>query len=228
MKKDFHLNNFITITIDGESACGKNSLGLKLSKSYNLKYIDSGSIVRLFSYLTLQNQDLNYSEIVNWQAYDYIDDDTIFYEKSNIAPIIKSEKVASLASKLGKNKIYADYFIEIQRKIKIETEKKQEYEGVVFSGRNGGYLVFPHAELKFFLTATPEVRTLRRLQELKKFNVHESFNSIYSSIINRDMEDKAREYAALKPSEDSIIIDTTHLSLDDVFTIVKNELESLQ
>ena len=99
-------------------------------------------------------------------------------------------------------------------------------KGIIMDGRDIGTVVFPSAECKFFLTASPEIRAKRRYNEQLKFGIKNSYNEVLQNIINRDYMDTSREVNPLKKAKDAITIEVSDLSLDEVFQLLKTEIVS--
>jgi len=211
-------NKFITITIDGHSACGKNSVGFSICKQNNFFYLDSGLLFRLFS--AVFDPDVRIENTIEWDKYLYIDDQNIFYKNTNMASLLKSEETAAQASKLGAIPEISTYMLQVQRDILQKIRSNTEYLGIIITGRNGGTFVFPEADIKFFFTATPEIRAYRRFNEVCKERPDITLENIYNEIVNRDKNDANRIFAKLESHPEAIIIDTSTIDKIKIFEMV--------
>lgn len=206
------------ITIDGQTACGKNTVGTRIAGKFGFAYIDSGLIVRTLSCFYDEMKHL--PDMVDWDRYKYINEDEIYYCDQNISHKVKSEETAQIASRLGKKDDVADYIMLVLRKIASKSEG--QYAGIVFTGRVGGSVIFPEAHLQFFLTASAEVRAQRRYSELSLRDTTLEYNTIFRQVVARDEGGQNSSHTMLRPSSRAIIIDTTPLTADEVFEKINN------
>ena len=210
------MNNRLVITIDGPSAAGKGSLARNLALFLDFSILDSGALYRAFAYF--HNQGLNNEEIEsNIEKLLFIpekDDTKIFYEDTDITYSIRNEEIAKAASKLSALSDTRKSLIDIQRNF-------MPSNNLVADGRDMGTVVFPEAELKIFLVASAEVRAKRRYLELQNRGQEVNMRDLIADIEARDMMDKSRTLSPLIPAEESIIIDSSTMSLDEVLSFTK-------
>ena len=210
------MNNRLVITIDGPSAAGKGSLARNLALFLDFSILDSGALYRAFAYF--HNQGLNNKEIESSiEKLMFIpekDDTKIFYEDTDITSSIRNEEIAKAASKLSALSDTRKSLIDIQRNF-------MPSNNLVADGRDMGTVVFPEAELKIFLVASAEVRAKRRYLELQNRGQEVNMRDLIADIEARDMMDKSRTLSPLIPAEDSIIIDSSTMSLDEVLSFTK-------
>ena len=210
------MNNRLVITIDGPSAAGKGSLARNLALFLDFSILDSGALYRAFAYF--HNQGLNNKEIEsNIEKLIFIpekDDTKIFYEDTDITSSIRNEEIAKAASKLSALSDTRKSLIDIQRNF-------MPSNNLVADGRDMGTVVFPEAELKIFLVASAEVRAKRRYLELQNRGQEVNMRDLIADIEARDMMDKSRTLSPLIPAEESIIIDSSTMSLDEVLSFTK-------
>ena len=206
------------ITIDGPSASGKGALALRIANIFGFKILDSGALYRLYAYFS----KMNYSpdEIINQIKMKVIfnnnkDGLSIIYKEDDISSELRSEAIAKLASEYSAKKEVRDTLFNIQRNF---------YDGdiLVADGRDMGTVVFKDAKLKIFLTASPEERAKRRYLELQNRGQEVNMPALIADIKKRDFKDSSREISPLIPAEDSISIDSSKMSLDDVFSFTEN------
>ena len=206
------------ITIDGPSASGKGALALRIANIFGFKILDSGALYRLYAYFS----KMNYSpdEIINQIKMKVIfnnnkDGLSIIYKEDDISSELRSEAIAKLASEYSAKKEVRDTLFNIQSNF---------YDGdiLVVDGRDMGTVVFKDAKLKIFLTASPEERAKRRYLELQNRGQEVNMPALIADIKKRDFKDSSREISPLIPAEDSISIDSSKMSLDDVFSFTEN------
>ena len=210
------MNNRLVITIDGPSAAGKGSLARNLALFLDFSILDSGALYRAFAYF--HNQGLNNKEIESSiEKLIFIpekDDIKIFYEDTDITSSIRNEEIAKVASELSAFSDTRKSLIDIQRNF-------MRSNNLVADGRDMGTVVFPEAELKIFLVASAEVRAKRRYLELQNRGQEVNMRDLIADIEARDMMDKSRTLSPLIPAEESIIIDSSTMSLDEVLSFTK-------
>ena len=210
------MNNRLVITIDGPSAAGKGSLARNLALFLDFSILDSGALYRAFAYF--HNQGLNNKEIESSiEKLMFIpekDDTKIFYEDTDITSTIRNEEIAKVASELSALSDTRKSLIDIQRNF-------MRSNNLVADGRDMGTVVFPEAELKIFLVASAEVRAKRRYLELQNRGQEVNMRDLIADIEARDMMDKSRTLSPLIPAEESIIIDSSTMSLDEVLSFTK-------
>ena len=206
------------ITIDGPSASGKGALALKISNHFGFKILDSGVLYRLYAYFF--KMDLPYEEIAK-QIRTNIKFNTnkkrlsITYKENDITSELRSEVIAKLASEHSSKKTVRDSLYDIQRNF---------YKGdiLVADGRDMGTVVFKDAKLKIFLTASTEERAKRRYLELQNRGQEVNMPALIADIKERDFHDSSREISPLIPAEDSILIDSSKMSLQEVFSFTED------
>ena len=206
------------ITIDGPAASGKGSLAISIANQFSLKLLDSGSLYRLFAFF---ERNTDYSEIVeiikNRVEFKLTNESqNIILDKNvDITHELKSEEVAKSASKLSSQKEVRNLLLKLQRDF-------YHGSGLVADGRDMGTVVFNDAKLKIFLTATPEVRAKRRYIELQNRKQEVNMPALIDDIKQRDLSDSTREISPLLPADDAHIIDSSDMSLEEVFSYAEN------
>jgi len=204
--------NLITVAIDSPAAAGAGTQAKLIAKYYNLLHLDTGRIYRLIGKMSL----------------DYPKKFNIKYLKKKIRNLkindlknknLLSDKVATGASVIAKNKKIRDLVKKIQQKYAYSPPMK--YSGSVLDGRDITSVQMKDAMFKFFITADLNVRAKRRFKEYKALKKKISFEEVLKSIKNRDKSDKNRKYGPLKKTKDSILINTTKLSRKRCFKKIK-------
>ena len=207
-------NNNI-ITIDGPSASGKGSLAKALAKKLNFILLDSGLLYRAYSYCFDQSQNhSSATELFSNLRIDSMEHEMrVFEQKKDITSILRHENVAKSASKLSSLKETRENLISFQRDLASN-------QGLVADGRDMGTVVFPDAGTKIFLVADAEVRAKRRFLELQNAGQGVNMRDLIDDIRLRDEADKEREISPLIPADDSIEVNSSNLSPQEVLEIV--------
>jgi len=216
------MNNRLVITIDGPSAAGKGSLARNLALFLDFSILDSGALYRAFAYF--HNQGLNNKEIESSiEKLMFIpekDDTKIFYEDTDITSTIRNEEIAKVASELSALSDTRKSLIDIQRNF-------MRSNNLVADGRDMGTVVFPEAELKIFLVASAEVRAKRRYLELQNRGQKVNIHDLQKDIKDRDLKDRTRTLSPLIPASDSIVIDSSDLSQEEVLNLAKKRVKGV-
>jgi len=209
------LKNNNIITIDGPSASGKGSLAKALAKKLNFILLDSGLLYRAYSYCFDQSQNHSHAtELFSNLRINSIEHEMrVFEQKKDITSILRHENVAKSASKLSSLKETRDNLISFQRDLASN-------HGLVADGRDMGTVVFPDAGTKIFLVADAEVRAKRRFLELQNAGQGVNMRDLIDDIRLRDEADKEREISPLIPADDSIEVNSSNLSPQEVLEIV--------
>ena len=207
-------NNNI-ITIDGPSASGKGSLAKALAKELNFILLDSGLLYRAYSYCFDQAQNHHSAKkLFSNLRIDSIDHEMhVFESNADITSILRHENIAKSASQLSSLKETRDNLISFQRDLASNN-------GLVADGRDMGTVVFPDAGTKIFLVADAEVRAKRRFLELQNADQGVNMRDLIEDIRLRDEADKAREISPLMPADDSIEVNSSDLTPQEVLEIV--------
>ena len=206
------------ITIDGPSASGKGALARQIARKFSLNILDSGVLYRLFAYF--DNLAIAHSEIAERIQQEITfkleaDKLQILNNEKDITSELRSEDIAKIASKLSSQKEVRSLLFNIQRS--FYTSK-----GLVADGRDIGTVVFSDAKLKIFLTASPKIRAKRRYIELQNLGQEVNMPALIADIEARDLKDSSRELSPLLPADDATIIDSSEMSLDEVFSFTEN------
>ncbi|MEK9619061.1 MAG: (d)CMP kinase [Flavobacteriales bacterium] len=217
------------ITIDGPGGVGKGTLAFSLAERLGWNVLDSGLIYRLVGYLKSREGLETAQEIVHFLNKSKIK--LITNLKDGICEIglntkvlgkeLRNENIATKASELAKKEEIRNAIFKIQRDA-YDPEK-----GLIADGRDMGTNIFPEAALKVFLQASPEVRAERRANQLKEKGMRVIMHDLLELIQKRDEEDMNRKISPLKPADDSLIIDTSNLSINEVEKKVMEHFKKL-
>ena len=212
----------IIITIDGTSSTGKSTIAKRIAKKLDYIYIDSGAMYRALTYYAITNNLMSKIFFKKTSLINDLSKIKIDFRKSysnnnlevnlngiSVENKIRSLEVSDLVSQLAAIDEVRTFMVKIQHSL-------GKNKGVVMDGRDIGTVVFPEAELKFYLEASAELRSERRFEELKETDENISFNEVYNNINLRDTQDINRANSPLRKAPDAILIDTEKLTLDEV------------
>ena len=217
------------ITIDGPSGVGKGTLAFLLAEKLGWNVLDSGLLYRLIGYLSLIEEIKTSKEIVFFineskiQLVTNLNEGTCEIELNDkvLGKELRNENIASRASELAKEEEIRNAIIKIQRNAYVPEK------GLIADGRDMGTIIFPEAALKVFLKASPEVRAERRANQLKEKGMSVIMHDLLKQIQQRDEEDINRKISPLKPADDSLVIDTSNLSIKEVEQKVMENFKKL-
>jgi cytidylate kinase len=214
--------NKIIIAIDGWSSCGKSTLARQLAKRLNYIFIDSGAMYRAIALYFIRNNistasinkvERALSEIsLEFKYNDESNTNEICLNGENVAHLIRNLDVAEKVSEVAAIEQVRDFAVNEQQKIGKD-------KGIVMDGRDIGTTVFPHAELKIFMTADKEVRVARRFKELLQTNPTITENEVRLNLQSRDEVDSTRKISPLRKADDAIVIDNSSLTPEEQFSI---------
>jgi len=205
------------ITIDGPAAAGKSSAAKGLAQFYQYAYLESGSLYRAISFYLHEKKIDPYCRTLVEQSCREIhieiapetDPFEIWVNRKNVTPFLRIPEVTQISAVVSTYPIIREQLLTIQRAI-------GEKGGVVVEGRDMGTVVFPHADMKFYLDADLSVRGARRYNELHEKDRVINLNEVTHDIAVRDASDRERKTAPLKMASDAILIDSTLLSRQEV------------
>ena len=205
------------VTIDGPSASGKGTLARNIAKYLGFEILDSGLLYRVYAYL--YDCGIEHSQIkktIN-QDITFKSDESgivVLKEKNNITDELRKESTAKAASKISALPETRENLLLLQRGFYLP-------KGLVADGRDMGTVVFPNARLKIFLNASPEIRAKRRQLELQNRGQEVNMLALIEDIKQRDLKDKTRKLSPLIPAEDSIVIDSSEMTPEEVLSFTK-------
>lgn len=211
------------VTIDGPAGAGKSSAARSLARRLGFRFLDTGAMYRAVALAALK-RDHDWSQPEELVALARrikleLDDDRVFLDGADVSEAIREIAVTSATHYAADNPGVRQILVELQRTIAGS-------QNVVSEGRDQGTVVFPHAPCKIFLTATPQERARRRLEELTARGEHVTFEEIMSQQEIRDYRDSTRPYGPLKQAEDAIEMLTDGLSADEVVDRLENLVRS--
>ena len=208
--------NILKIAIDSPAAAGAGTIAKKISKHYNLFYLDTGKIYRMIAYLKLNypkkfNQSFLKKRIKSLKI------------KNLLNRALLSDKVGTQASIISKNKYIRKLVHSFQ--INFAYNPPRRYKGSCLDGRDITYKIIPDADIKFFINANLNTRALRRFKELRALKKKISYKEVLKSIKKRDKSDYNRKISPLKKTKDSVLINTTNLSKRACFLKIKKIID---
>ncbi|MBQ8534908.1 MAG: (d)CMP kinase [Bacilli bacterium] len=212
------------VAIDGPAGSGKGTVAKILADECNLTYIDTGAMYRAIAYSSLQNNiDITevdkIVELAKNAKIEFIDGKTYLNGK-DISKEIRTMEVTRIVSPISSIVKLREILVDLQREMGKNAEN-----GVIMEGRDITTVVFPDADYKFYLDATLEERANRRYKENTLKGMKVSFEEIKENISKRDYNDMHKEVGSLTRTEDSIYIDSTNLTIDEVVKKMKDVIE---
>jgi len=206
------------ITVDGPAAAGKGELTGRLAVHFGYARLDTGKLYRAVGFAVLAAGADPEDEAAAVKAARALSADDL--EASGL----RSQEAAAAASKVAAIPAVRDVLMDFQRS--FASTPPGGLKGAVFDGRDTGTVVIPDAPAKLFLTASPEVRTQRRVKQLQEQGTEAIYGRVLQELNERDARDMSRNVAPLKPAEDALVIDTSHLDADGVFAAALDFISS--
>jgi cytidylate kinase len=208
----------ITIAIDGFSSCGKSTLAKALAFELGYVFVDTGAMYRAVTLFCFRKGFVSKDSVNQNAIIDHLNQIEIHFERNKetlkleiflnkevVEREIRSLEISSLVSKVASIK-------EVRQKLVLEQKKMGEKGGVVMDGRDIGSVVFPHAELKLFVTASSEIRTDRRFKELLSTEPNITREEVRLNLEERDYLDSTRKESPLIQTEDAVVIDNSDIN----------------
>ncbi|MBF7097628.1 (d)CMP kinase [Alkalibacter mobilis] len=207
------------IAIDGPAGAGKSTIAKILAEKLKINYLDTGAMYRAATLKVIQDNidPKSHDKVLNSVENAAIEfkDNKIYLDGVNVQSEIRSQMVTNLVSVISKIPEVRELMVRKQKKISQLTD-------VVMDGRDIGTVVMPDADFKFYLDASIEIRALRRFKELDEKG---DLEALKQDIEKRDKEDKTRKSGPLRIAEDAIVIDTSHMSIDQVVEQLISKIE---
>lgn len=214
----------INIAIDGYSSCGKSTLAKALAKDIQFTYIDSGAMYRCVTlYLMQQNIEVdNKTAIIEALPYIHIDVnfETFMLNGVDVSIDIRKMEISQRVSQVSTIKEVRQDMVRMQRHLGNKID-------IVMDGRDIGTTVFPHAQLKIFMTAHPMIRAQRRFKEMLEKGEESTLEEVMANLNMRDYEDTHRTESPLTKADDAIVLDNSFLTPDEQLAFVKQKLVDL-
>ena len=216
----------LVITIDGPAGSGKSTVSKALAEGISYVYLDTGALYRAMAYRARQENVMPYdvehlSKLCN-EINIYLEavdgGIRIIVDGDDVTNKIRTEEIGFLASQISAVPIVRESLLSIQREV-------GRAGGVVAEGRDMGTVVFPHADIKFYLVADVLERAKRRYEELIERGENVELEEIHSGLLARDQQDSGRSIAPLRAAADAVVIDSTFLDITEVVDTMKRIVE---
>ena len=210
--------NKIIVAIDGYSSCGKSTIAKALAKYAGYTYVDTGAMYRAVALyaqrLGIANPESGYTDLLAQLKNIHIDfiqtpeGQHVTLNGEDAESYIRTLEIGNLASQISTIK-------EVRAFLVAQQQAMGEKKGIVMDGRDIGTVVFPHAELKLFLTASPEVRAERRFKELQAKGENPVWEEVLADVNDRDYRDTHRAESPLRQADDAVVVDNSHMTREE-------------
>jgi cytidylate kinase len=207
--------NKIIVAIDGYSSCGKSTIAKALAKHAGYTYVDTGAMYRATALyaqrLGLDNDLLQVVPLLNNIQISFIqtaNGQHVTLNGEDVEAFIRTLEIGNLASQISTIK-------EVRAFLVAQQQAMGDAKGIVMDGRDIGTVVFPNAELKLFLTASPEVRAERRFKELQAKGENPVFDDVLRDTNDRDYRDTHRAESPLRQADDAVVVDNSHMTREE-------------
>ena len=211
--------NPIIVAIDGYSSCGKSTIAKALAKYAGYTYVDTGAMYRAIGLYTLRHNLTEPADIIaalpNIQVGFILVDGAqhVTLNGEDVESQIRTLEAGNCASRISQIKEVRAYLV-------AQQQRMGEAKGIVMDGRDIGTVVFPNAELKLFLTASPEVRAQRRYDELVEKGEQQDFAAVLADVNDRDYRDTHRAESPLRQADDAIVVDNSNLTREEQMALI--------
>ena len=217
----------INVAIDGPGGAGKSTVARALAAKYGFAYVDTGAMYRTIG-LAVQRAGLTPADEAGIQEllqglamgleYDGEGTQRMLLDGEDVSKLIRRPEISGLASAVSAIPRVRSYLLDTQRNL-------ARTRSVIMDGRDIGTVVLPDANVKVFLTALPEVRARRRWKELQEKGTPQAYEDVLREMNERDERDSKRPVAPLKPAEDSVLVDSSELSFEQVVALLSSMID---
>ena len=207
-----------SIAIDGPAGAGKSTIAKALAKELGFHYVDTGAIYRTLGYffdlIGIGPKDIDgitkyIDECVIEIEWDEDGSQHMFLNETDVSEEIRTPEISKIASAVSAHGLVRDALLDMQRNV-------AKTHDVIMDGRDIGSVVLPRADVKFFLTASPEVRAQRRFEELQAKGSKDTYAKVLKEVNDRDHADMTRAVAPLKQTKSHILVDTSDMTIEEV------------
>lgn len=223
----------IIIAIDGHSSCGKSTMAKSLAKKLGYIYIDTGAMYRVVTLVALrngwiENKEPNTQKVISglkdinitFRWDEELGKNTTFLNGENVEDEIRQLQVSENVSPIST-------IAKVREEMVRQQRENGRSKGIVMDGRDIGTVVFPKAELKIFMTASPEIRAKRRYKELTEKGEDVNFEEILANVEGRDKIDSTRAVSPLKKADDAVILDNSNLTREEQLAWTINKVKEI-
>lgn len=215
----------INVAIDGPAGAGKSTVAKAAAKELSYIYVDTGALYRAIAYNGYKNGVLDDKDMIIKMLKDtkvelkYVDGvQAVYLNGEDVSGFIRTPEISMGASKVSAIPEVRAFLLDLQRDI-------AKQNNVIMDGRDIATVVLPNADVKIFLFASPECRATRRYKELIEKGEDVNYDDVLADVNQRDYQDSHREIAPLKPSEDSVMIDTSNNTLEESIARIVNTIK---
>lgn len=221
---------FIAIALDGPAGAGKSSIAKRAAKALDYIYVDTGALYRTIGLAATRKnvEPVASAEVENLLSGISVDltfndkgEQIVLLDGEDVSGLIRTPEASMMASKISAIPSVRAYLLDLQRNM-------AKTHNVIMDGRDIGTVVLPDANVKIFLTASPEARATRRYKELCEKGMDVNYEDILNDVITRDYNDSHRETAPLKPADGCVMVDTTELdfeqSVEKIIAVIKENI----
>ena len=207
-----------SVAIDGPAGAGKSTIAKALARELGFHYVDTGAIYRTLGYffdlIGIGPKDIDgitkyIDECVIEIEWDEDGSQHMFLNETDVSEDIRTPEISKIASAVSAHKLVRDALLEMQRSV-------AKTHNVIMDGRDIGSVVLPKADVKFFLTASAEVRAQRRFEELQAKGSKDTYAKVLKEVNERDHADMTRAVAPLKQTKSHILVDTSNMTIEEV------------
>ena len=227
-RETIELEKFVVVAIDGPTGVGKSTLARKLASQWGFLYVDTGAMFRCLALkwkaLGSPEEEEVLKTLGKGTHISFSATGQVFCDEKEVSNEIRTEEISRLASRISKFGVVREVLKQQQRQLVAETEGQNAYSGAVLEGRDIGTVVVPDATIKFFVDTDSEIRAQRRTDQLLEQGQQADYVKVLAALRERDLQDQTRAIAPLKPAEDAIIVDTTHLTPEQVLEQMSDEI----
>ena len=216
-----------SVAIDGPAGAGKSTVARAAAKALGFVYVDTGAIYRTVGYhmdfLGIGPRDTDGVTRLIGDAnirieYDPAGGQHMILNGSDVTEELRTPEMSKIASAISGQKVVRDYLLEMQRDV-------ARNHSVVMDGRDIGTVVLPHADVKIFLTASPEIRARRRFEELSAKGEKTTYEQVLEDQRKRDEQDAGRKIAPLKQAKDAYFVDSSEMNIEEVVDYIINKIQ---
>lgn len=216
------MSKIFQIAIDGPSGAGKSTIAKRVAKELGIDYIDTGAMYRAVGLKMLrlgipmeENEELQ--KMLDETDVDFAEE-RVYLDGEDVSDLIRTQEISKAASDCSAFAMVRNKLVELQQAM-------GKRKSVIMDGRDIGTVVLKDAEYKYYLTATPEERAMRRFKELKAKGSEDTYEKVLEDVNKRDYNDMHRAVTPLRQAEDAILIDSTDMTIEEVVAYIISRLE---